>query len=136
MGNLKSLISTLDVGGILIPVADTESEIHDQFKQFTSLVNRATNADLRKKYLNHYDAMLRLIEIILLEYGYRLGEQPHATARKIVHHLYPAIDFRELANARHGAKKQNIAPTAESLQVLLELQGYLFTETQHLHQAE
>jgi hypothetical protein len=136
MDSLKSLISTFQVGTILTPVDDSESEIRDQFKQFTSLINRAANADLRKKYLNHYDAMLRLIEIVLLEHGYRLGEQPHATARKIVHHLYPAIDFRGLANARHSAKKQNVVPSPDSLQVLLELQGYLFRETEHLHQAE
>ena len=133
---LKSVITQLQVGHELLPVQDISSETQKQFKQFHLLSHRATTGDSLQGFLNNYDAMLRLIEVLVLQYGYRLGEQPHATARKIVAILNPTFDFRHLSNVRHSAKKMRINPQLEDINQLLTLIGELSNATKHLSQNE
>ena len=136
MEELQILVTGLKDGDNLIQVRDSSSEIQNQFRQFELLSNRAENTNMLKRYLNNYDAMLRLIEVLLLQYGYRLGEQPHATARKIIAIISPSTDFRHLANVRHNAKKQRIEPHADDLNRLIQLIGQISQATEHLSQNE
>ena len=122
MGRLDEAISELSSMGFLRVSRSPHTDIPSQVAQYKKLLSKAENAPLRTKYLHHYDANLRLIEILLLQRGYLLDAQPHATARKIVAVIDPSCDFRSLSQVRHDAKKENIEPMISDLNSLLQLQ--------------
>lgn len=122
---LEATASSLYQDGLLRYVSDVELARESQIKQLKNLLKRSENSGPVQQYLARYDACMRMIEIILLEYGYLLDEQPHATARTIVASLDPSINFRELAKVRHNAKKQSISPPSDAMTNLIRLQQFL-----------
>ena len=113
-------------------MSDVEQARDSQVKQLKNLLKRSENSGPVQQYLARYDACMRMIEIILLEYGYLLDEQPHATARTIVASLDPSINFRELAKVRHNAKKQSTCPPLDAMTKLIHLQQFLENATTNL----
>jgi hypothetical protein len=122
MSEMDDVIKQLERRGTLRASSSPDEDGQKQKRQFDDLVARAENSDSKRKFLCHYDATLRLIEVILLQYGYLLDQQPHATARQIVAVIDPNFDFRELSNIRHDAKKANITPPDWALSELLKIQ--------------
>lgn len=123
--NLESTISSLFDDGRLQKVRDVETARASQRKQLEKLLERSKKPAPTQQYLARYDACMRMIEILLLEYGYQLDEQPHASARTIVAALDPSINFRELAHVRHDAKKKSTTPPQGALTELTQLQNFL-----------
>lgn len=122
---LMQAISLLSQEGQLRAVPDIEMAQQLQHKQLQNLLRRSDNANIVLQYLARYDACMRMIEIILLDYGYQLDEQPHASARTVVAALDASINFREIAKVRHDAKKQSIRPSQDALKKLVQLQKFL-----------
>ena len=122
---LETTVSSLYRDGLLRDVTDVAIAKESQLQQLHALLGRLDNAELVQNYLIRYDACMRIIEIILLEYGFQLNEQPHATARRIVSAIDSSIDFREIAKTRHAAKKQSISPPQDVFTDLIRLQKFL-----------
>ena len=118
---INQLISQSRVRASYDPVEDVEK----QHKQYLMLIERAETSGIRQKFLCHYDATLRLVELILLEHGYLLDEQPHATARKIISAIDSSIDFYQLSQVRHDTKKAGVTPSEKDLNELLAVQRTL-----------
>ena len=125
MENLKKTVRRLAEQGLFRSSPDPEQDTINQAKQFHDLIGRAEKSDLQRKLLYHYDATLRLVELVLLQYGYLLDQQPHATARKIISAIEPSFNFYELSQVRHDAKKANIEPSENDLDELLAIQRCL-----------
>jgi hypothetical protein len=125
METLEKIVKRLAEQGLFRSSPDSEQDAIKQTKQFHDLIGRAENSDLRRKFLCHYDATLRLVELVLLQYGYLLDQQPHATARKIISAIEPSFNFYELSQVRHDAKKAGVEPSEHVLEELMTVQRCL-----------
>jgi len=115
---MNELIDILIKESLIKKCVDKNSEIDRQKSVYKQLVKRAENNDLRVQYLANYDALLRLIEILLLDFGYMLNEQPHSTARRIINHLAPEFDISNAIKLRHQVKKTNHLPSLMDIKSL------------------
>lgn len=119
---LDSTINDLISQGRVRHSHNPADDLGKQRHQFESLLERAGQSGARQKFLCHYDATLRLVEALLLQHGHLLDQQPHAVARQVIAAIDPTIDFRELSNVRHDAKKSGITPPEWALDELLAVQ--------------
>jgi hypothetical protein len=122
---LGKTVKRLAEQGLFKSSPDPDQDAIKQTKQFCDLVARAEKSDLRRKFLCHYDATLRLVELVLLQYDYLLDQQPHATARKIISAIEPSFNFYELSQVRHDAKKAGVEPSENDLDELMAVQRCL-----------
>ena len=125
MSDIDDAIKQLERRGTLRASSSPNEDAQKQRKQLDSLLIRAEQSGFRQKFLCHYDATLRLVDLILLQHGYLLDEQPHATARKIISAIDSSIDFYQLSQVRHGAKKAGVTPSERDLNELLAVQQTL-----------
>ena len=115
---MNELIQNLVNESLIKKCTNRNAEIAKQKSSCQQLLKRAETPDLRVKYLANYDALLRLIEILLLDFGYMLDEQPHSTARRIINHLAPEFDISNAIKLRHQVKKTNHLPSLMDIKSL------------------
>ena len=115
---MNELIQTLVSESLIKKCTNKDLEIARQKSSYQQLLKRAETSDLRVQYLANYDALLRLLEIYLLNFGYLLGDHPHSAARRILNHLKPEFDISNLITLRHQVKKSDRQPTLVDIQNL------------------
>jgi hypothetical protein len=74
------------------------------------LLERSNSNSEIRSFLAEYDALMRLVEVILICSGFRLGPQPHRVLKDVVDSLVADSRILEISEARHGAKKMSINP--------------------------
>lgn len=115
---MNELIQNLISESLIKKCTNQDLEIAKQKSSYQQLLKRAETPDLRVQYLANYDALLRLLEIYLLNFGYLLGDHPHSAAREIINHLTPEFDISNLITLRHQVKKSDHQPTLVDTQNL------------------
>ena len=89
-----------------LDLAAVRRQLHD----YEMLLERShSNSEIRS-FLAEYDALMRLVEVILICSGFRLGPQPHRVLKDVVDSLVADSRILEISEARHGAKKMSINP--------------------------
>ena len=115
---MNELIQNLVSESLINKCTNKDLEVARQKSSYQQLLKRAQTPDLRVQYLANYDALLRLLEIYLLNFGYLLGDHPHSAARRIINHLTPEFDISNLITLRHQVKKSDHQPTLVDIQNL------------------
>ena len=118
---MKELIQNLLQESLIKKCANIDAEIIKQRSSYQQLLKRAESTDLRIAYLANYDALLRLLEIYLLNFGYLLGNHPHAAARRILNYLTTEFDISNVITIRHQVKKSNLQPILLDIENLSSL---------------
>ena len=115
---MNELIQNLVKESLIKKCPNQDLEIAKQKSSYQQLLKRAQTPDLRVQYLANYDALLRLVEIYLLNFGYLLGNHPHSAARRILNCLTAELNILNLITLRHEVKKSNHQPTLVDIQNL------------------
>jgi hypothetical protein len=118
---MNELIQNLINESLVKKCMNIDSEIAKQKSSYQQLLKRAETTDLQVAYLANYDALLRLVEIYLLSFGFTLSDQPHSAARKLIGGILPNSNFAELIKTRHEVKKSDAIPKKANLRELLEV---------------
>jgi hypothetical protein len=118
---MNELIQNLVNESLIKKCPNQDLEIAKQKSSYQQLLKRAQTPDLRVQYLANYDALLRLVEIYLLSFGFTLSDQPHSAARKLIGGILPNSNFAELIKTRHEVKKSDAIPKKANLRELLEV---------------
>lgn len=87
--------------------------IRKQMNSYTSLVKRSNGSNNKDNYLSEYDALMRLVEVILICSEFRLGLQPHRVLKDVINSIIPHSRIDEVCDVRHQAKKLSVEPSAE-----------------------
>lgn len=98
-----------------------QQHIQDQSKQFFSLYHKGSSEKSNIiKYLNFYDAYMRLATIEALKTKSQIlnQESPHKDARLLVAKYDLPYDLQHLISIRHGAKKENKEVAAKDIETL------------------
>ena len=99
---MKELIDALFKESLIQRCLVRDAEIIKQQSNYKQLLNRAEDTNLRIQFLANYDALLRLIEILLLNFGYMLGDNPHSTTRRIIEYLLPEFEISKVITLRQS----------------------------------
>ena len=118
---MKELIDALFKESLIQRCLLKDAEIIKQTSTYRQLLNRAEDTNLRIQFLANYDALLRLIEILLLNFGYMLGDHPHSTTRRIIEYLLPEFEISKVITLRHRVKKSDHQPTLDELHYLISI---------------
>ena len=118
---MKELIDALFKESLIQRCLLKDAEIIKQTSTYRQLLNRAEDTNLRIQFLANYDALLRLIEILLLDFGYMLGDHPHSTARRIIEYLAPQFEISRIISLRHLVKKSDYQPPLDELHYLISI---------------
>ena len=118
---MNELIQNLISESLIKKCTNQDLEIAKQKSSYQQLLKRAETPDLRGQYLANYDALIRLVEIYLLSFGFTLSDQPHSATRKLISGILPNSNFAELIKTRHEVKKSDAVPKKTNLQELLEV---------------
>ena len=84
--------------------------IRKQMESYEMLIKRSNSSSAIRSFLAEYDALMRLVEVVLICSGFRLGSQPHRVLKDVVDSLVVNSGIRDVAATRHDAKKMSIAP--------------------------
>jgi hypothetical protein len=98
---MKELVNALFKESLIQRCLTRDAEIIKQKSNYKQLLNTAEDTNLRIQFLANYDALLRLIEILLLDFGYMLGDNPHSTTRRIIEHPAPQFEISRVISLRH-----------------------------------
>ena len=118
---MNELIQNLVNDSLIKKCTNKDLEIAKQKSSYQQLLKRAQTPDLRVQYLANYDALIRLVEIYLLSFGFTLSDQPHSATRKLISGILPNSNFAELIKMRHEVKKSDAVPKLTDLQELIEV---------------
>ena len=118
---MNELIQNLISESLIKKCTNQDLEIAKQKSSYQQLLKRAETPDLRVQYLANYDALIRLVEIYLLSFGFTLSDQPHSATRKLISGILPNSNFAELIKMRHEVKKSDAVPKLTDLQELIEV---------------
>lgn len=84
--------------------------IRKQMRTYSSLMERSRGTSNTRNFLAEYDALMRLVEVILICSKFRFGPQPHRVLKEVVASLCPNSEIQEIVSARHDAKKMAVEP--------------------------
>jgi hypothetical protein len=87
--------------------------IRRQLNSYASLIERSNGGNYKRNFLAEYDALMRLIEVILICSGFRLGDQPHRVLKDVIDAIITNSGIHDVCDARHQAKKLSVEPSAE-----------------------
>ena len=73
---MNELIQNLVKESLIKKCPNQDLEIAKQKSSYQQLLKRAQTPDLRVQYLANYDALLRLLEIYLLSFGFTALRDP------------------------------------------------------------
>ena len=87
--------------------------IQKQMDAYVSLSERSSGTSTTRSFLAEYDALMRLVEVILICSEFRIGPQPHRVLKDVINAMTPDSRIHDICDARHKAKKFSVEPPAE-----------------------
>ena len=129
MGQLAEVIQAMRRERLVVVAQYPDDESTRQRRTRDGLLRRLHGARGRAAYLHRYDAMLRIVELLFLTEGCRLGGHPHLALKTLVSRLLEDdIDVERIVTVRHAAKKGGVEPTHDDHLRLEALETALLAE--------
>jgi len=109
----QNALALLHQRGLLVSSDFDQGAVRRQMNGYDSLLKKSRQDHAINDFLAEYDALMRLIEVILIFSGFRLVDEPHRVLKDVIDAIIPKSGIHNVCDARHQAKKLSIEPSTE-----------------------